>query len=113
MANVEDEIFLREPKKYPLIGNLLSMPSTLEWGRLRNGDKNTVCNESRLISTQIHLIACTDSDIIHVSAFGTSMIIVRSRHQPSRPKIQYLLQQVSILSRQNHGNLSLLQLDHT
>ena len=91
MASVEDEIFLRGPKKYPLIGNLLSMPSTLEWGRLRNGDKNTVRNESRLISTQIHLIACTDSDIIHVSAFGTSMIIVRSRHQPS-PAGKYPLQ---------------------
>ena len=69
----------------------------------------------------IHLTLCADSDIIHVNTLGTSMIIlsklVQSRHRPSRPKIQYLLQQVGRLkysfTRRIYGNPSLLRLDHT
>ena len=43
---------------------------------------------------------------------------LQSRHRPSRPKIQYLLQQVSsrfkyLFWSQIHRNSSLLQLDHT
>ena len=80
--------------------NFLSMPSTSTL-ELQSED-NTVRNGSGS-SAQIpsHLMPCADSDIIHVSALGTSIYLqvklLQSRLRPSRPEIQYLLQQVSML----------------
>ena len=65
------------PRKYPLIGNLLSMPSTLEWETFAKWGHEY---SSWWIdpSPSIHLMPCADSDIIHVNVLGTSMIILNS-----------------------------------
>ena len=66
------------PKKYPLIGNLLSMPSTLEWETFAKwGQKYSLYQDADL-SLSIHLMLCADSDIIHVNVLGTSMVILNS-----------------------------------
>ena len=64
------------PKKLPLIGNLLSIPSRVEWETYAKwGKEYSLC----VIPTQnIHLMPCTDSDIIHVNVIGTSIIILNS-----------------------------------
>jgi len=48
------------PKNYPLIGSVLSMPSTLEWETYAKWGKEY------------------NSDIIHVNALGTSILILNS-----------------------------------
>ena len=65
------------PKKYPFIGNLLSMPSALEWETFAKWGKEYSPYGSRLWSS-VYLMLCLDSDIIHVNALGTSMIILNS-----------------------------------
>jgi hypothetical protein len=48
------------PKKFPFIGSLLSMPTTLEWETFAKWGQEY------------------NSDIIHVNALGTSMVILNS-----------------------------------
>ena len=64
------------PKKLPFIGNLLSMPTRAEWETFAKWGKEY----SSVFDTQrnIHLMPCTDSNIIHVGALGKSIIILNS-----------------------------------
>ncbi|KAJ6511711.1 cytochrome P450 [Mycena vulgaris] len=68
------------PRKLPLVGNLFDMPSELQW--------NTYLNWSRELK----------SDIIHVDAGGTSIVILSSMEaikdlfeRPSRPRLTMLV----------------------
>ena len=66
------------PKKLPFIGNILSMPSTLEWETFVKWGQE---HSARLIDPphSFHLLMpLTDSDIIHVNALGTSIVILNS-----------------------------------
>ena len=107
------------PKKYPLIGSVLSMPTTLEWERYRKWGKEY----SPLIKTlsllhsanairRFRYYSC--QRFRHIDSY---LKLLQSRHRPSRPKIQYLLQQVSRFEypspRRIYRDPSLLQLDHT
>ncbi|KAJ7640572.1 cytochrome P450 [Mycena rosella] len=49
------------PRKLPLVGNLLEMPTSLEWETYSGGPATTV-----------------NSDIIHVNAAGTSIVVLSS-----------------------------------
>jgi hypothetical protein len=65
------------PKKLPFVGNLLSMPSTLEWETFaRWGEEHSMIR--RTVTAFIYLIPFADSDIIHVNALGKSIIILNS-----------------------------------
>ena len=67
------------PKKYPLIGNLFSMPTTLGWKTFTKwGQEYSLYWIHSDFSLSIDLIPCTDSDIIHVSGLGTSIVILNS-----------------------------------
>ena len=80
MANVvKDEIFLQGPPGTLWLEAFSQWPAHSNGRRLRNGDKNTVRNGSGLYPPlNIHLILFADSDIIHINALGTSMIILNS-----------------------------------
>ena len=66
------------PKKLPLIGNLLSIPTRVEWETFAKwGRECSLCSVYDALHN-IHLMPPTDSDIIHVNALGTSMIILNS-----------------------------------
>ncbi|RDB27983.1 hypothetical protein Hypma_002125 [Hypsizygus marmoreus] len=72
------------PKKYPLIGNLLNMPTSLEWETFHKWSQQL------------------DSDIIHLTVAGTSMVVIdtaetamellekRSSIYSSRPRMPML-----------------------
>jgi len=63
-------------RKLPLIGSLLSMPSSVEWETFTKwGKEYSLCFDT---PHNIHLEPCTDSDIIHVNALGTSIVILNS-----------------------------------
>jgi len=63
------------PRKLPLIGNLLSMPSRAEWETFTKwGKEYSLC----LIPCTIFISCLADSDIIHVNALGTSIVILNS-----------------------------------
>jgi hypothetical protein len=68
------------PRKYPLIGSLLSMPSTLEWETFAKWGQeySPLIDRNSDHPLCIHLKLCADSDIIHVNVLGTSMIILNS-----------------------------------
>ena len=71
------------PRKYPLIGSAFSMPSILEWETYAKwGKEYSPCRSIDIILNlpfSIHLMfLCADSDIIHVNALGTSIIILNS-----------------------------------
>ena len=66
------------PKKYPLIGSLLSMPSTLEWETFAKWGQEYSQSVIQMDRDSDHLMLCADSDIIHVNALGTSMVILNS-----------------------------------
>ena len=121
MANVKDEIFLPGQKSTLSLETFFQCPAHSNGRRLRSGDKNTVCNGMRLWSSaqysfsalhRFRYYSCQrfrDIDGYHK--------LVRSRHLPSRPKIQYLLQQVSRFKYAFPGEfmeiVSFLRLDHT
>ena len=114
-----DEIFLRGPKSTLWLETFFQCPAHSNGRRLRSGDKNTVRDRSKLWSSapsnasrRLRYYSC--------QCFGNIdyyLKLVQSRHRPSRPTIQYLLQQASRFEypfpRRIHGNSSLLQLDHT
>jgi hypothetical protein len=64
------------PKKLPLIGNLLSMPSGAQWETFTKWGKEY--GSCLIPRTNIHLMPSIDSDIIHANALGTSMVILNS-----------------------------------
>ena len=67
------------PKKLPLIGSLVSMPSTLEWETFaRWGKEYSSWLIDSPLDSIIQISTCADSDIIHVNALGTSMVILNS-----------------------------------
>ena len=100
MANVNDAIFLRGPKSILWSETFFQCRTHSNGRRLRSGDKNTVCDGSlRLRSSpqyssnalrRFRYYSCQ-----RIRNFDDYFKLVRSRHRPSRPKIQYLLQQVS------------------
>ena len=65
------------PKKLPLIGNLLSMPRTLEWETFAKWGQE---HGAWLVDPphSIHPNPSTDSNIIHTNALGTSIVILNS-----------------------------------
>ena len=80
MANVKDKIFLRGPKSTLWLETFFQCQAHSNGRRSRSGDENTVRNGSKS-DPPLHLIILmlrTDSDIIHVNALGTSMIILNS-----------------------------------
>ena len=88
------------PRKYPLIGSLLSMPSTLEWETFAKWGREYS------LSWIEALILRSVSNALHMCRFGYYscqrfrdidyyLKLLQSCHRPSRPKIHYLLQQVS------------------
>ena len=66
------------PKKYPLIGSLLSMPSTLEWETFGKCGKEYSQSWFKILILRLYLMFSADSDIIHANALGTSMVILNS-----------------------------------
>ena len=65
------------PKKYPFIGNLLSMPTTRMEDVCEVGTRiQSVIDQDSNPPLSIHLMLCTDSDIIHVNTLGTLIIIL-------------------------------------
>jgi hypothetical protein len=114
------------PKKYPLIGSLLSMPANREWETFAKWGKeySPWCQwiETLILRSplRINLMPCTHRfPYYSCKRFGDIdgfLKLVQSRHRPSRPKIQYLLQQESLFKypfpRWIYGNPSLLPLGH-
>ena len=121
MANVNDEIFLRGPKSTLWSETFFQCPAHSNGRRLRSGDKNTVRSGSRLwFSAQYSSSALRRFRYYSCQRFRDIdgyLKLLQSRHRPSRPTIQHLLQQVSRFKcpfpRRIYGNSSLLQLDHT
>ena len=66
------------PKKYPLIGSFLSMPSTLEWETFAKWGQEYSLWWIETLILSIHLMLWADSDIIHVDILGTSTFILNS-----------------------------------
>ena len=99
MLNVKDESFLQGPKSTLWLDAFFQCPPHSNGRRLRSGDKNTVRNGSRFWSS-----AQYSSNALHRIRYYSCqrfrdidyyLKLVQSRNRPSRPKIQYLLQQVS------------------
>ena len=70
-------------KKYPLIGNLLLMPSTLKW-------ETFVRFKMPDLPLSSNLVLCTDSNIFSCQHFRENdgyLKLIRSCHLPSRPKL--------------------------
>ncbi|KAF8157103.1 cytochrome P450 [Crassisporium funariophilum] len=66
------------PRKLPLLGNLFDIPSKHEWETFQRWTKEYSSfyisyHETRIIPHQYHFV---ESDIIHVNAAGTSLIIL-------------------------------------
>ena len=97
MANVvKDEIFLRGPKSILWLEAFFQCPAHSNGRRLRSGDKNSVRYGSRLWSAAPYptnvLRRFRYNLCQRFRDFDDYLKFVRSRHRPSRPKIQYLLQ---------------------
>jgi hypothetical protein len=64
------------PKKLPLVGNLFDLPSERQW--------KTFLQWSKELGTLVPLFHCSkltspsDSDILHVDAAGTSIVVLSS-----------------------------------
>ena len=94
------------PKNYPLIGSVLSMPTSHEWETYRNWGKEysqwyhwidppILCSA---LSAQYSSNALRRFRYYSCQRFryiDSHLKLIQSRHRPSRQKIQYLLQQVS------------------
>jgi len=88
------------PKKYPLIGNLLSMPNTLEWETFAKWGQeySPWWIKGLWFSTQHSSNSLCRFRYYPCQRFGDIndyLKLVRSRYRHSRPKIQHLLEQVS------------------
>ena len=66
------------PRKYPLIGSLLSMPTTREWEAFAKWGQEYSPWWIETLILRFYLMVCADSYIIHVKALGTSIIILNS-----------------------------------
>ena len=78
MAKVEHEIFLRGPKSTLWLEAFFQYPAHSKGRRMGSGEKHTVRDRDHDPTLIIHLTPCVDSDIIHVNALGTSIIILNS-----------------------------------
>ena len=96
MANVKEEIFLLGPKSTLWLETFFQCRAHSNGKHLRSGDENIVRDRSRLWSS-----AQYPSNALcrfwyyfpqRVRDINDYFKLVRSRHRPSRPKIQYLLQ---------------------
>ena len=102
-------------KKYPLIGSLFS--STLEWETFAKWGQEY---SPWWIETDFQYLQYSSNDLCRfrysscqrIRDIGNYLKLVQRRHRPSRPKIQYLLQQARV-STLFSGDSSFLQLDHT
>ena len=118
MANVKDEIFLRGPKSTLWLEVFFQCPAHLNGRHLRNGDKNSVRDGSRLWSSaqyssntlrRFRYYSCQ-----RFRDINDYLKLVRSRDRPSWPKIQHLLQQVNRFKYPfKYFRNPLIQLDHT
>ena len=120
MANAEDEIFLPGPKSTLLLEIFFQCPPHSNGRRLRSGDKNTVRDGSKLWSSAQYspdaLCRFRYYSCERFRDIDSCLKLVQSRHWPSRPKVQYLLQQVGWLVQVPLYQVDLrklLQLDHT
>ena len=99
MANLNDEIFLRGPKNTLWLETYFHCPAHLNGRRLRSGDKNTVRDNSRLWSSAQYsfhfLCRFRYYSRQRFRDIDNYLKFLPSRQRPSRPKIQYLLKQVS------------------
>ena len=119
IANVKDEIFLRGLKSTLWLEAFFQCPAHSNGRLLRSGDKNTVRDGSwSWSSVQYPFNALRRFRYHSCQRFRDIdgyLKLIRSRRWPSRPKIQYLFQQVnrlySFICRINRI-FSLLQLDH-
>ena len=106
------------PKKYPLIGSLHQCPPLSNERRLRSGDKTTVRDGLRpwFFASNV-LLRFRYSSCERFREINCYLKLVQSCHQTSRPKIQYLLQQVSWFKYSFNKWITefffLLQLDRT
>ena len=87
------------PKKYPLIGSLLSMPSTHEWETFAKWGReySLLWIEALILRSVVSNALCRFwyYSCQRFRDIDYYLKLLQSCHRPSRPKIHYLLQQVS------------------
>ena len=66
------------PRKLPLLGNLFDFPSSFEWQTFQKWGKQYSLSDFSLSIPLIDLMISLDSDILHLRAAGTSLIILNS-----------------------------------
>lgn len=66
------------PRKLPLLGNLFDFPSSFEWQTFQRWGKQYSLSDSSLSIPLTNLMIFLDSDILHLRAAGTSLIILNS-----------------------------------
>ena len=66
------------PRKLPLLGNLFDFPSSFEWKSFQRWGKQYSLSDSLLSIPLTNLMILVDSDILHLRAIGTSLIILNS-----------------------------------
>ena len=66
------------PRRLPLIGNLLDMPSTYEWETYMQWAKDFGEFRSRMRGAERLVDARTETDILHLDAGGTSIVVLDS-----------------------------------
>ena len=66
------------PRKHPFIGSLLSLPTTREWETFAKWGQEYSPWWIDTLTPRFYLMVYADSDIIHVKAFGRSIIILNS-----------------------------------
>ena len=64
------------PRKLPLLGNLLDVPSSFEWETFYRWSKEY--RSFALFSKRSLTKPPTDSDVLHLSVIGTSIIVLNS-----------------------------------
>ena len=70
------------PKKLPLLGNLLDIPTSYEWLKYAEWGKQfsrfPVLPTHRICTTLIYLLTLIDSNILHIQAAGIDLVILNS-----------------------------------
>ena len=90
------------PRKYPLIGSFLSMPSTLEWETFAKWGQEyspswikALWSSAQYLMHHLYMCRFGYHSCQRFRDIDDYLKLLQSCHRPPRPKIQYLLQQVS------------------
>ena len=118
MANIKSETFLRGPKYTHLLEAFFQCPAHSNGRRMQSGGKSTVRDAGLILRSVFNALRrFRYYSFQRFRYIDICLKLLQSRHRPSRPKIQYLLQQVSRFknpsSRRIYRDSPFLQLDHT